>query len=62
MWFGCGLGWFGASMACQRNKNVFKFLLQLLILSQKHILGVKKEVWDDLEVVLEVVWGCFHGP
>ena len=37
-----GLGWFGASMAGQCNKNVFKFLLQLLILSQKHILGVKK--------------------
>ena len=48
-----GLGWFGASMAGQRNKNVFKFLLQLLILSQKHIQGVKKVVWDDLEVV----WG-----
>ena len=31
-WFGGGLGWFGASMAGQRNKNVFKFLLQLLIL------------------------------
>ena len=56
-WFGGSLGWFGASMAGQRNKNVFKFLLQLLILSQKHILGVKKVVWDDLEVV----WGCFHG-
>ena len=35
-------------MAGQHNKNVFKFLLQLLILSQKHILGVKKVVWDDL--------------
>ena len=52
-------------MAGQRNKNAFKFLLQLLILSQKHILGVKKVVWDGLEVVwggLEVVWGglgCF---
>ena len=42
-----GLGWFGASMAGQCNKNVFKFLLQLLILSQKHIRGVKKVVWDD---------------
>ena len=51
-WFRCGLGWFGASMTGQRNKKVFKFL-QLLILSQKHILGVKKVVWDDLEVV----WG-----
>ena len=40
-------------MAGQRNKKAFKFLLQLLILSQKHILGVKKVVWDGLEVV----WG-----
>ena len=37
-----GLGRFRANMAGQRNKNAFKFLLQLLILSQKHILGVKK--------------------
>ena len=47
-------------MAGQRNKYAFKFLLHLLILSQKHILGVKKVVWDGLEVVwggLEVVWG-----
>ena len=61
----CGLGWFGASMTGQRNKKVFKFLLQLLILSQKHILGVKKVVLDDLEVVLGVLgvfWGYFHGP
>ena len=67
--------WFGANMAGQRNKNAFKFLLQLLILSQKHILCVKKVVWDGLDVDwggLEVVWGglwcfggglgCFHGP
>ena len=57
--------WFGANMAGQRNKNAFKFLLILLILSQKHIFGVKKVVWDGLDVVwggLEVVWGglgCF---
>ena len=47
-------------MADQRNKNAFKFLLQLLILSQKHILSVKKVVWDGLDVVwggLEVVLG-----
>ena len=50
-WFGGGLGWFGANMAGQRNKNAFKFLLQLLILSQKHILGVRKVFWDGLEVV-----------
>ena len=52
--------WFGANMAGQRNKNAFKFLLILLILSQKHILGVKKVVWCGLDVVwggLEVVWG-----
>ena len=50
-------------MAGQRYKNAFKFLLQLLILSQKHILGVKKVVLDGLEVVwggLEVVW-CVLG-
>ena len=52
--FRCGLWWFGANKAGQRNKNAFKFLLQLLILSQKHILGVKKVVWDGLEVVLGV--------
>ena len=54
------MGWFGANMAGQRNKNAFKFLLRLLILSQKHILCVKKVVWDGLDVVwggLEVVWG-----
>ena len=57
--------WFGAYMAGQRYKNAHKFLLQLLILSQKHILGVKKVVWDGLDAVwrgLEVVWGglgCF---
>ena len=63
--------WFGANMAGQRNKNAFKFLLILLILSQKHIIGVKKVVWDGLDVVwggLEWFWvfwgglGCFHGP
>ena len=46
-------------MAGQRNKNAFKFLLQLLIPAQKHILGVKKVVLDGLEVVWRwfgVVW------
>ena len=45
-------------MAGLRNKNAFKFILQVFILSQKHILGVKKVVWCDLDVV----WGglgCF---
>ena len=32
-------GWFGAYMAGRRNKNAFKFVLQLLILSQKQISG-----------------------
>ena len=54
MWF----VWFGASMTGQRNKNAFKFLLHLLILSQKHILGVKKVVWDGLEAV----WGVSTDP
>ena len=34
MWFEVVWWWFRASMAGQHNKNVFKFLLQLLILSQ----------------------------
>ena len=59
-WFGVVRWCFGANMARQHNKNAFKFLRQLLKLSQKHILGVKKVVWDGLDVVwggLEVVWG-----
>ena len=54
--------WFGANMADQHNKYALKFLLHLLILSQKHILSVKKVVWDGLDVVwggLEVVWWWF---
>ena len=60
--------WFGANMAGQRNKNAFKFLLILLILSQKHIFGVKKVVWDGLDVVwgglgcFGVVWGVSTDP
>ena len=38
-------------MAGRLNKNALKFVLQLLILSQKQILGVKNVVWDGLEVV-----------
>ena len=38
-------------MAGQHNTYAFKFLLHLLILSQKHILGVKKVVWGGLGVV-----------
>ena len=45
-------------MAGQRNKNAFKFLLQLLILPQKHILGVRNVVLDGLEVV----WGVTTNP
>ena len=48
--------WFGANMAGRRNKNAFKFFLQLLILSQ--ILGVKNVVWGGLEVV----WGVSTDP
>ena len=44
-WFGGVLGWFWANMAGRRNKNAFKFVLQLLILSQTQILGVKNVVW-----------------
>ena len=47
-------GWFGANMAGLRNirnTNAFKFILQVFILSQKHILGVKKVVWCVLDVV-----------
>ena len=40
MWFGGGLGWFGANLAGRRNKNAFKFVLKLLILSQTQILCV----------------------
>ena len=57
--------WFGANMADRRNKNAFKCVLQVLILSQTQPLGIKNVVWGGLEVVwggLEVVWGglgCF---
>ena len=60
--------WFGVNMAGLRNirnTNAFKFILQVFILSQKHIMGVKKVVWCGLDVVwggLVVVWGglgCF---
>ena len=48
--------WFGANIAGLRNirnTNAFKFILQVFILSKKHILGVKKVVWCGLDVV----WG-----
>ena len=58
------MGWFGGGfgLTCQVYviKNAFKFILQVFILSQKHILGVKKVVWCCLDVVwggLDVVWG-----
>ena len=64
MWFGDGLG-----LPWQVNviKSAFKFLLQLLKLSQKHMLDVNTVVWDGLEVWrwFGVFWGglgCFHGP
>ena len=65
IWLAVVWWWFGANMAGQRNKNTFKFLLQLLILSQKHNLDVKKVVWGGLEVVcggLEMVWGGWVFP
>ena len=42
-------------MAGLRNANAFKFILQVFILSQKHILGVKKVVWCGLEVSSQLV-------
>ena len=63
-WFRCGLRWFGVVFGLAWQVNVIKMFLNFF-LSQKHILGVKKVVWDDLEVVsgvLGMVWGCFHGP
>ena len=59
-WFGVVYMWFGANMAGRRNKNAFKYVLQVLILSQTQLLGIKNVVWGGLEVVwggLEVVWG-----
>ena len=35
--------WFGANMANQSNKNAFKCVLQVLILSQTQPLGIKHE-------------------
>ena len=60
-WFGVVYMWFGANMAGRRNKNAFKCVLQVLIVSQTQPLGIKNVVWGGLEVV----WGglgCFHGP
>ena len=48
-------------MAGRRNKNAFKCVLQVLILSQTQPLGIKNVVWGGLEVVWGVL-GCFHGP
>ena len=53
-WFRCGLWWFDGGLGLTWQVNVIKMLLnfsQLLILSQKHILGVRKVFWDGLEVV-----------
>ena len=40
MWFGVVYMWFGDNMAGRGNKNAFKFVLQVLILSQKQLLGI----------------------
>ena len=47
-WFGVVWCWFGANVAGLRNKNALTFIFQVFILSQKHILGVKKVVWCGL--------------
>ena len=58
------MGWFYGGLGLTWQVYVIKTLLnsffQVFILSQKHILGVKKVVWCGLDVVwggLEVVWG-----
>ena len=64
-WFGVVYMWFGANMAGRRYKNAFKYVLQVLILSQTQLLGIKNVVWGGLEVVwggLEVVWGVSTDP
>ena len=60
---------FGLTWQVHVLKNAFKFVLQLLILSQKQILCVKNVVCGGFGLVGgglgcfgEVVWGCFHGP
>ena len=74
VWAGLDVFWGGLGIPWQVNviKNAFKFLLQLLILSQKHILDVNTVVLGWFRCGLEVVWsglevfwgvlGCFHGP
>ena len=67
-WFGVVYMWFGANMAGRRNKNAFKCVLQVLILSQTQPLGIKNVVWGGLEVVwgglgcFGVVWGVSTDP
>ena len=43
--------WFGATMAGRRDKYAIKFVLQVLIKSEK-----------ATSVYLECGLGCFHGP
>ena len=47
-WFGGGLGCFAGGLGLTWEVYVIKLLLNFffLVLSQKHILGVKKVVWD----------------
>ena len=52
IWFGVVWWWFGANMAGQRNKMLLNFFFNYWYYN-KYILGVKKVVWDGLEVV----WG-----
>ena len=46
-WFGVVYMWFGANMAGRRNKNAFKYVLQVLILSETQLLGIKNVVWGS---------------
>ena len=40
MWFRVVYMWLGANMAGRRNKNAIKFVLQVLIKSEKRLLGI----------------------
>ena len=56
-WFGVVWWWFGVNMADLRNirnTNAFKFILQVFILSQKHIMGVNKVVWCGLGLTWQI--------
>ena len=65
-WFSVGLVYLGANMAGRPDKNAYKFVLELLILSQKQILSVMEcyliiSIPDlcTLPYFKYVVWGSF---